>query len=1215
MGPSAAEAPAEAVRRGSRQSPLRRVVVAGRVRLWQGACSVRRARNTPTRHVARCGSPSAGMRKDELASQLPSLPKSRFARVLASSEPQGWHVGPQQYHPAWDSMRIVTYVGTSPLPQLPWPTPRHEPVLLVSLFDGIGGALVASMALGMNFAAVCIEHDPEAVQVVQGCFRHVMHWPDVTKFDVSLLQPALQSGRFCTVVVIGSPCQQASQQKGLDADASQFLEYVPRVSRDIRRLIKRLCMSIPVLSILEHVEHASAAFAAAASNAMQGPPIIVHGGSFGWVPRSACFWVTDGHTGVHALDHLPIPRCTSVHRDSKGRWTVSWKHKKPFPETAPGGGYKDQFESEAIAPPSARERAFLMGFPPDMVCTRACDQTESRRKLENKRCSLLENASHVPSVMVVMSLAHALLPPPEPIPRPIYAAFEARLRGAAQGTVWQPGLLDSWPGVLSSAALLAHVRQSFSELNVALPDLHTSNDMDLALRRLQVYWVDSQIRGRQAFDQGPCWAQQKARAASAVSLGVQKGGPTSKHAPEPLLPTGLSKETHVQLSSCLPFPFESEVVLDDDMSFAVKGMYVLGPCIRAWRRQQRRALETLAKWLQPWDVELRKHMCPAVAAVAANKSPALIAALTALLRWPDVALASRFVTGFALLGDVEVPHIFRPLDVDRKPPESQLGLQAKLGQEAEESNCRVARALKETEHSSFLTEFTRKEIAEGIARGPFTKQELDAQYGRGAWLAMPRFAHVQGCGKVRPIDNGKAAGHNSFSWSDETIYTSSPDAVAGAARKFAKLMESEGMPPWCQLVFGSDDMSSAYRQVPNCPDEAQGLVVAWWDVQVGGVLYAVLNGHPYGLATAVVNFCRIPALTTAVCRRLLAIAAVSYFDDTGTLDTVAAAGSGQEGVALVHSLCGFRLDPGKQQPMAVQRLFLGVLLDFSQMRENGLMSIDLKPGAREQLAAEANALLELGVCSPAQAAKLRGKFSWSSSAVFGRIGRGGQGALVDRQYKESDCGITPVLERSLKFLAALTQWVPARTIPLLSLPRRPAIVYTDASWQPELGAAPGLGGVLFMPGAQTKGFATTVPQEVIQAFLPRETQISPLEALAVLQMTLLFQQDLANRDVIWWVDNTSVCSGLIKGASTASDLAQLTLVINLLWASMGCRVYVDYVPSDSNVADGLSRDGMQDSWTQAQQWGLQQAHCVPWHLYSKDPLHFVPVRLFRWSSS
>ena len=143
---------------------------------------------------------------------------------------------------------------------------------------------------------------------------------------------------------------------------------------------------------------------------------------------------------------------------------------------------------------------------------------------------------------------------------------------------------------------------------------------------------------------------------------------------------------------------------------------------------------------------------------------------------------------------------------------------------------------------------------------------------------------------------------------------------------------------------------------------------------------------------------------------------MSYFDDTGTLDTAAAAGSGQEGVALVHSLCGFRLDPGKQQPMAIQRLFLGVLLDFSRMREDGLLLIDLKPGAREQLAAEAMALLEQGRCSPAQAAKLRGKFSWSSSAVFGKIGRGGQGALVDRQYKELDCGITQSLNGLLNSL-------------------------------------------------------------------------------------------------------------------------------------------------------------------------------------------------------
>ena len=164
-----------------------------------------------------------------------------------------------------------------------------------------------------------------------------------------------------------------------------------------------------------------------------------------------------------------------------------------------------------------------------MICSGDCGETAPYHELEDQGCSLFENSFHVPSVMVVVSLAYALLPAPEPVPRAIYAAFEARLRRAVKGTVWQPGLVDSWPGVMSSAALLTRIRHSFSELSVSLPDLHASDDMDLALRRLQVYWVDTQIRGRQASDQGPCWAQQKARAASAAALGQQRGGPTSKH--------------------------------------------------------------------------------------------------------------------------------------------------------------------------------------------------------------------------------------------------------------------------------------------------------------------------------------------------------------------------------------------------------------------------------------------------------------------------------------------------------------------------------------------------------------------------------------------------------------------------------------------------------------------------------------------------------------
>lgn len=48
---------------------------------------------------------------------------------------------------------------------------------------------------------------------------------------------------------------------------------------------------------------------------------------------------------------------------------------------------------------------------------------------------------------------------------------------------------------------------------------------------------------------------------------------------------------------------------------------------------------------------------------------------------------------------------------------------------------------------------------------------------------LARVAHVQGCGKLRPTDNGKTSGHNSLSWADETIFASFPDRVIAAKLK------------------------------------------------------------------------------------------------------------------------------------------------------------------------------------------------------------------------------------------------------------------------------------------------------------------------------------------------------------------------------------------------------------------------------------------------
>ena len=100
------------------------------------------------------------------------------------------------------------------------------------------------------------------------------------------------------------------------------------------------------------------------------------------------------------------------------------------------------------------------------------------------------------------------------------------------------------------------------------------------------------------------------------------------------------------------------------------------------------------------------------------------------------------------------------------------------------------------------------------------------------------------------------------------------------------------------------------------------------------------------------------------------------------------------------------LDAPKRQPMASRRTFLGVLLNLTGVHETETMFIEVKPGLRESLMAELDEILLQDHLSSGQASKLRGKFQWAGSAMYGRCARGGQGPLVPRQYEASD-DITP----------------------------------------------------------------------------------------------------------------------------------------------------------------------------------------------------------------
>ncbi|CAJ1417931.1 unnamed protein product [Effrenium voratum] len=330
---------------------------------------------------------------------------------------------------------------------------------------------------------------------------------------------------------------------------------------------------------------------------------------------------------------------------------------------------------------------------------------------------------------------------------------------------------------------------------------------------------------------------------------------------------------------------------------------------------------------------------------------------------------------------------------------------------------------------------------------------------------MKRFAHTQASGKVRPVDDGRSSGHNDLASATETIYNHSPDLVVAAAKQLLAVLhvEFECLPDWAALAFGTCDMASAYRQLPNCPEEAPGTVIAFWHPQCQGVRYTILHAHPFGLAAAVLNFNRVPALATAVSRRCLACAVTHYFDDSGIMDWATARGSAQECVESVYGVFGMTLDPHKQQPMASQRVFLGVLLDFSSFVHQSIMRVDVKPGLRDALSEEIGAILDQNSCTAAQAAKLRGRFSRAASAMFGKCARGGQAPLSQQQHHPRPGKLSPELQEALFFMRALAQYIPAREIDLRAQFSAVAVMYTDGSWEPAEMNAPGLGFVLTTP--------------------------------------------------------------------------------------------------------------------------------------------------------
>ena len=61
-------------------------------------------------------------------------------------------------------------------------------------------------------------------------------------------------------------------------------------------------------------------------------------------------------------------------------------------------------------------------------------------------------------------------------------------------------------------------------------------------------------------------------------------------------------------------------------------------------------------------------------------------------------------------------------------------------------------------------------------------------------------------------------------------------------------------------------------------------------------------------------------------------------------------------------------------------------------------------------------------------------------------------------------------------------------------------------------------------------------------------------------------------------DNGAALGALIKANSSHRDVGNVAAAVHLVWAQRNARVWFEWVASDDNCADGLSRAGLADPW-------------------------------------
>ncbi|CAE7320147.1 unnamed protein product, partial [Symbiodinium sp. CCMP2592] len=341
----------------------------------------------------------------------------------------------------------------------------------------------------------------------------------------------------------------------------------------------------------------------------------------------------------------------------------------------------------------------------------------------------------------------------------------------------------------------------------------------------------------------------------------------------------------------------------------------------------------------------------------------------------------------------------------------------------------------------------------------------------------------------------------------------------------------------------------------------------------GVATYHICNALMFGASASVFAFVRVSRSLWWIINKCLKVPCACYFDDYPLFSPESSAAPVDQDVSRLLDLLGWRhaKSGSKGKPFDSSFDVLGTRLDLGEIL-SGKIVLANKVGRAEKIL-EKVSTASLGNGSFRQSLQvLIGHLNFASGFFAGRALRHvayDLNHLMGKDWLSAKDSLDELGSR----ISVILQGTPPRSL-VCNRVRQPILVWTDGSW--EKGHA-GIGAVEWDP-ITSKGavWAGHVPTSITALWLRTEdhTQeqiISQVELYAMALIRHLRKEAWMHRRVIVFCDNEAARFAAIKGGSSSHSMNRLVQAWDHPNFDHPAYLWIERVPSFSNIADGPSR--------------------------------------------